>query len=259
MVSKNTLRARVYPLVWRPTDARPTAMSPGTMRDPSRIFSRSTTPDDRAGDVVIAGSVEARHLGRLAAEKRRAVLAARPRDALDDALDQARLDFSRGDVVQEEERPRALHQDVVHAVVHEIGAARVVAGHLDRHLELGPDAVGGGHEDRLAVVREVRAKEAAEAADVAEHARREGRADGGPGASQGGRLRVDVDAGFGVAGVFQGQRIIAKRGRRATESASARFQDECLDGLDAAGKAAHGASSRTGARSPPSARAACDA
>ena len=166
--------------------------------------------DDRSRDVVLAGRVEARHLRRLAAEERRAVLAACARDALDHALDHAGLDFPGRDVVEEEERRRALDEDVVDAVVDEVGAAGVVPAHLDRHLELGPDAVRRGDEHRLAVLREIRAKEAAESADVAEDPGRERRADRRLRASERRGFGVDVDAGVGVAGRRQEIGIIAR-------------------------------------------------
>ena len=45
------------------------------------------------------------------------------------------------EVVEEEERSRALHQDVVHAVVDEVDADGVVAAGGEGHLQLGADAV----------------------------------------------------------------------------------------------------------------------
>src|SRR5262249_57897628 len=60
--------------------------------------------DDRARDVVLPRRVEARHLRRLTAEERRSVLATGAGDAFDHALDDARLDLARRDVVEEEER-----------------------------------------------------------------------------------------------------------------------------------------------------------
>ena len=194
-------------MVCRPIDGRPERDVAG--RDARAVHDLRAVDHahDRARDVVFAGGVEARHLRRLTAEQRRAVLAARARDARDHALDQARLDFSRRDVVEEEERLRALHQDVVDAVVDEVRPHGVVAAHLDGDLQLRPDAVRRAHEHGLLVLREVRQEQAAESPDVAEHARREGRADGGLGARERGGLRVDVDAGFGVAGLAQGRRL----------------------------------------------------
>ena len=82
--------------------------------------------DDEAGDVVFAVGVEARHLGRLAADQRAAVLAAGARDAGDDLLGDVRRQAAGRQVVEKEQRLGALHEDVVDAVVDEIGADRVV-------------------------------------------------------------------------------------------------------------------------------------
>ena len=60
--------------------------------------------DDEAGDVVFAVGVEARHLRRLAAEERAAVLAARARQALDDLHGHVRLEPAGREVVEEEQR-----------------------------------------------------------------------------------------------------------------------------------------------------------
>ena len=156
---------------------------------------------------------------------------------VDDALDQARLDFARGDVVEEEERPRALHEDVVHAVVDEIARRTVSWRPISiATLSFVPTPSVEATRTGSLVVREVRPEEAAEAPDVAEHARREGRADGGLGAREGGGLRVDVDAGFGVAGVFQGQRIIAKRGASRDGVGSARSMTSASTGSMRPGK-----------------------
>ena len=131
--------------------------------------------DDEAGDVVFAVGVEARHLRRLAAEQRAPVLAAAARHAADDLLGDIRRQASRREVVEEEERLGALHEDVVDAVVHEVGADGVVAARHERDLELGADAVGARDEHRLAVAVAVELEETAERADVGQHAGRERR------------------------------------------------------------------------------------
>ena len=84
--------------------------------------------DDEARDVVFAVGVEARHLGGLAADQGAPVLPARPRDAADDLLGDVRGQPPRRQVVEEEQRLGALNENVVDAVVHEIGANRCRAG-----------------------------------------------------------------------------------------------------------------------------------
>ena len=105
--------------------------------------------DDEPGEIVLAVGVEARHLRRLAAEQRAAVLAAAAREAVDDLLGDVGLEAAGGEVVEEEQRPRALHEDVVDAVVDEIDADRAVLPGQERDLQLGADAVGARHENRL--------------------------------------------------------------------------------------------------------------
>ena len=113
-------------------------------------------PDDEAGDVVLALGVEAGHLGRLAAEERAARLPAAARQPLDDLGDDLRLEPAGRDVVEEEERARPLDQDVVDAVRHQVVADRPVDSRGEGDLELGPDSVAAGDEDRLARAGEAR-------------------------------------------------------------------------------------------------------
>jgi hypothetical protein len=102
--------------------------------------------DDGAGEVVVAMLVESRHLRRLAARERHVVRAAAARDALDDPRDLAHGESGARDVVHEGDRPRGVHQDVVHAVVDEILAHRIPAARLQRHHHLGADAVRAEHQ-----------------------------------------------------------------------------------------------------------------
>ena len=106
--------------------------------------------DDEAGDVVFAVGVEAGHLRGLAAEQRAAVLAARAREALDDLDGDVGVEAAGREVVEEEERLRPLHEDVVDAVIDEIDADGVVDAAHERDPQLGADAVGARDEHRIA-------------------------------------------------------------------------------------------------------------
>ena len=101
-----------------------------------------------------------------------------------------------GEIVEEEQRLGALHQDVVDAVIDEIGADRIVAVGQERDLQLGADAIGAR---RRAPDRGYRPgsslKQPAEGADVGEDAAREGRPRQAADAADGFVARVDVDAG----------------------------------------------------------------
>ena len=94
--------------------------------------------------------------------------------AFDNLLRDARVELAHGQVVHEEERGRALHGNVIHAVVHQVGADSVVDTHLESQLQLGPHAIHTGDENRIEVLSLVHSEEPAEAADLAQNAFGEG-------------------------------------------------------------------------------------
>jgi hypothetical protein len=129
--------------------------------------------DDEAGDVILTGGIEARHFGGLAAEQRAAVVLAATRQPLDDLLGDVRRQAAGRQVVEEEQRHRALDENVVDAVVHQIDANAVVASGHERDLELGSDAIGTRHQDRF-LPRGAKAEQAAERTNLGQDARGEG-------------------------------------------------------------------------------------
>ena len=169
-------------------DNRSTVDHPGLLDD----------ADDETGDVVLAVGVETRHLRGFAAEQRAAVLAASTRNTGDDLLRDVRRQTPRRDIVEEEHRLGALDEDVVHAVVHEVGADRIVPARHERHLELGADAVGARHQHRLAVSVAVELKQSAERPDIGQHARGERGFRERLDPADGLVARGDVDAGVAV-------------------------------------------------------------
>ena len=58
------------------------------------------------------------------------------------------VQLSDREIIQEKQRNRALHGDIVDAVVHQILADGVVAAGEKRDLQLGADAVGGTDQHR---------------------------------------------------------------------------------------------------------------
>ena len=154
--------------------------------------------DDEAGEVVLAVGVEARHLGGLAADQRAAVLAARRARRPRRPARPRPATAAGGEVVEEEQRLGALDEDVVDAVVDEVGADRVVPAGHERDLELGADAVGARDQHRLAIPVAIEAEQAAERSDVREHAGRERRPRQRPDAADGLVAGVDVDASLAV-------------------------------------------------------------
>ncbi len=150
--------------------------------------------DDRPGDVVVARLIKARHLRRLAAEKREPELPAGFRHSRDHRRGDVGIELPHGEVVEEKERVRPLDQDVVDAVGDEVVADTLVPTRRNRDLELGSDAVGRSHQDRPEVARRVEPKESPEASDVREHFGTKGRASELPDFPDGAAGGVDVDS-----------------------------------------------------------------
>ena len=140
-----------------------------------------------------------------------------------------------GEVVEEEQRLGALHEDVVDAHRDEVDADRVVAVERERELELGADAVGAGDEHRLAVAL-ADLDQRAEAADAGEHL--------GAQRALGERLDaldqrvagVDVDAGVAigkrgvgtVGGGIGGGQSARRAPARLSERSAARYSAASL-------------------------------
>ncbi|CDN45272.1 hypothetical protein BN871_GZ_00050 [Paenibacillus sp. P22] len=125
--------------------------------------------DGEAADIVFLRGVHARHLGRLAPDQGAACLHAAFGDAGDDRLDLGRLHLARRQVIEEEQRLGALHDDVVDAHGDGVDADRVMLVHGKSEHQLRADAVGAGDEHRLLVLVLVEAEHASEAAQAAQH------------------------------------------------------------------------------------------
>ena len=127
--------------------------------------------DGEACEIVVAAGIHARHFGRLAADQRAARLAATGRNAADDGRTLVRIELAGGEIVEEEQRLGALHDEIVDAHGNEVDADRVVLVGVDGDLQLGADAVIGGNEDRIGETGRLQVEQAAEAADLAVGAR----------------------------------------------------------------------------------------
>ena len=82
--SPTSRRTSEKPFACSPEEGRPTTTSPASTREPSMRSRARDEPDARPGEVELALAVDARHLGRLAAEERAAGLAADLGRALDE-------------------------------------------------------------------------------------------------------------------------------------------------------------------------------
>ena len=83
-----------------------------------------------------------------------------------DALGDAGVELAGGEIVEEEQRLGALHDQVVDAHRDQVDADAVVPVVLDRELELGADAVVRRDQQRIGEARRLQIEEAAEAAEI---------------------------------------------------------------------------------------------
>src|SRR5205807_7187822 len=125
--------------------------------------------DNRAADIVFARLIEAGQLSGFAADKRTIVFRAGLREAFDDFGEDARLQFAGADIVQEEQRLRPEHRDVINAMVDEVLTDGVVPPQGEGNLQLGAHAIHAGNQHRPPVFPGVERKQAAEPANLAEH------------------------------------------------------------------------------------------
>ena len=118
-------------------------------------------PDAGAREVELVLAVDARQLGRLAADQRAAGLAADVGRALDQLGDLLELELVGGDVVEQEERLGAGGEHVVDAVGGQVAARVAQAPRPPREHELRADAVRGRGEE-APLVQRVEPREGAE-------------------------------------------------------------------------------------------------
>ena len=164
----------------------------------------------KSGEVEIAFGVEAGHLGRLAADQGAAGLAAAFGDPGDDLRAVGDVQFSGGVVIEKEKRLGALHDDVVDAHGDQIDADGVEHPSADRQFQLGADAVGAGHQNRVPETRRLEVEQAAEPAEI-------GVAAGAPG-----RARERLDGLHqGVPGVDIDARVLVAEAARTLALANA--------------------------------------
>src|SRR5215472_3878717 len=104
---------------------------------------RVDVADDEADDVVVAGRVDAGHLGCLASQKGTAVRTTGLGEASNDFAEDGLVETPAREVVKAEERVGAGCGDVVDAVVDDVVPDPTVPSAGGGHLDLGADAVRG--------------------------------------------------------------------------------------------------------------------
>ncbi len=138
--------------------------------------------DGKARQIVVAAGVEARHLRGFAAHSAQPAWTAAVGDAPHDGDADLRRELAGGEIVEEEQRLGALHDDVVDAHRHQIDADGVVNAGVDGDLDLGADPVIGRNQDRVREARRLQIEQSAEAADFRV----------GSGAARGAHQRLDL-------------------------------------------------------------------
>ena len=121
----------------------------------------------KARDVVLVAHVHARHLSRLATDQRTLRLATPVRHALHDRRRHVHTQLRARKVVQEKQRLRTLHKQIIHRHRHEVNADRVVLAILQRHTQLRPHAVRATHQDGITQAERLEIKHAAKATERA--------------------------------------------------------------------------------------------
>src|SRR5437870_8582456 len=119
---------------------------------------------DESGHIVFAICIESRHLGCLAAKQCATILTTTVRDALDDARNGFRRELAGRNVIEKKKRARALHQNVIDAMVHEVATDRIVNAGREGDLQFGADAIRGSYQHRLPHLGKRAVEHAAEAA-----------------------------------------------------------------------------------------------
>jgi hypothetical protein len=179
-------------LEWGPLEARPSSESPAG--DQPGLLGHA---DGEAGQVVFADRIHAGHLGGLAADEGTTGQFAAPGDTGYHLLADVHIQLAAGEVVEEEEGLRALHEDVVDAHGHQVLTNGVVLVEVEGQLQLGADTIGAGDQHRLAVVLR-QLHEGTEAANAAQHLGPHGPAGMGLDAFDQIVPGIDINAGIAV-------------------------------------------------------------
>src|SRR5713226_2083427 len=171
---------------------------PGLDAFAGKKFFAFDSADDKACKIILAGRIKTGHLRGLTADEGAAGLAARAAHAFDKLLDDVGIEFSHREVVEEEQRLRAVDENVVDAVIDEVAADSGMDFHGDGDFELGADAIRAGDEHGLFPLFAVEREERAETADAAENARSESAAGMVADALLGVIRDGDIHSGIGI-------------------------------------------------------------
>ena len=130
------------------------------------VFARD--PARKSCHIVLVEGIEAGHLGGFAADQGATCLLATFGNALDDRRDFLGHQLSAGDVVEKNQRTRALTYNVVDAHCDAVDADGIVAIEHESVFEFGADPVGAGDQN-IAVGRVAQRIKSAERSEIADN------------------------------------------------------------------------------------------
>jgi hypothetical protein len=169
--------------------------------------------DGKARKVIVACSVHARHFRRFTANQG----SARHLAAIGNTSDHigGRVDIQRAGckIVEEKQRLSALNNQIVDAHGNKIDPDGAVLAGFNRDLQLGANAVIGGHQNRVGESGTLEIEETTETANITVRSRAGCRLDQRLDPIDQGIASVDVDPGVGI-----GQTIGTGRRRLAHEA-----------------------------------------
>src|SRR6266404_4953995 len=110
------------------------------------------------------------HLRGFAPDQGAAVVLAGVSQSFHDFLGNFRLELAGCEIVHEKHGRGALDGNIVHTVVHQVGADGVVHVHFKGEFQLGTDAVHARNQHRIGILGLVHGEQSAKAANFAEHA-----------------------------------------------------------------------------------------
>ena len=186
-------------MVCRPSEGRRQQNVAGAHGAGFEDFAALDRAHDESGDIVFARGVGVRQFGGFAADQGAARQMAGARHAFDELLDDVGIDAPEGQIIEEKERLGAEREDVVDAVIDQVGAHGGVHAHGDGNLEFGAGTIGAGDQDGLAPALQVEGKQSAKGADAAQHIAREGARGHAANPFLGLLGAVDIHAGIGIA------------------------------------------------------------
>ncbi len=125
--------------------------------------------DGETGQVEIAIVIHAGHFRRLATNQGTAGHPASPRDTFDDPRGLIDRKPAGRKIIKKEQRLGTLTDQIVHAHRDQILADRIQMPGVDGNPQLGADAIGRGHQDRIVIARGGRVEQGAKAAKRVHH------------------------------------------------------------------------------------------